>query len=83
MDHTAADFKELFAWVAVTAVLFDGVFDGLLREAVFQFERGERKPVDEQAEVQGSTGFIGAIRQLTGDAETVLRKKFGCFFVAR
>ena len=34
MRHAAAQFEELLAWVAVTAVLLDGVFDGLLREAV-------------------------------------------------
>jgi hypothetical protein len=39
MNHAAPELEELFARVAVAAVLLDGVLDGLLGKAVLQFKR--------------------------------------------
>jgi hypothetical protein len=52
--------------------LFDGVFDGLLGETVFQLEGGDGKTVDERAEVEGAAGFVCAVGGLAGDGEAVL-----------
>jgi len=51
VDHAAAEFKQLLAWIAVTLVLLDGVFDGLLSQTVLQLERRYGQAVDEQRQV--------------------------------
>jgi hypothetical protein len=37
-EGTAFEFKDGFAWIAILAVLFFGVFGGLSGEGVFEFE---------------------------------------------
>ena len=71
VDEAAAELEEQLARVAVPTVLLDGVVDGLLREAVLQLEGGDREPVDEEAEVEGTRGVVGAVAELPGDAEDV------------
>ena len=74
--HTAAELEELFARVAVAFVLFDGVFDRLLGEAVLQLERGDRQAVDEQAEVERPLSLVAAVTELARDREAVPRVAF-------
>ena len=72
MRQAAAEFEELFPWVAVPLVLLDGVFHRLLGQAVLQLEGGHGQAVDEQAEVQGKLGLVAAVTELSGHAEPVL-----------
>ena len=58
--------------VPVALVLLDGVGDGLLRQAVLQLERADRKPVDEQGDVEGELGLVLGVVELAGDGEAVL-----------
>ena len=83
VDEAAAELEEQLARVAVTTVLLDGVVDGLLGEAVLQLERGDREPVDEEAEVEGTRGVVGAVAELPGDAEDVAGVLLGGAGVAR
>ena len=75
MDDAAPELEELFARVTVAAVLLDGVLDGLLGQAVFEFKRRERQAVDEQAQVQRPARLVLAVTQLARDAETVFGKE--------
>src|SRR5271166_1450198 len=71
MRHAAAEFEQPLAWIAVTFVLLDRVFDGLLRQAVFQFEGRNRQPVDEQREIEGVRNLIVTVTKLPRDRETI------------
>ena len=75
MHHAAPELKQLFARVAVAAVLLHRVFDRLLGQAVFQFKRGDGQAVNELAQVQRPARFVRAVTQLAGDAETVFCKQ--------
>ena len=77
VDHAAAEFEQLLARIAVTLVLLDGVFDGLLGQAVLQFECRHRQAVDEQRQVEGVGGVVPAVAKLAGDGEAVQRKALG------
>ena len=54
VDHAAAEFEQLLARIAVALVLLDGVFDGLLGQAVLELERRNRQAVDEQRQIERS-----------------------------
>ena len=82
MRHRAAELEELFARVAVAFVLFHSVFDRLLGQAVLQLERGDRKAVDEQAEVERPLSLVAAVTELARDREAVLRIAFSSSGVA-
>ena len=73
----AAELEELLAGGTVTLVLFHGVLDRLLSEAVFQLERGDRQAIDEQAEVERTLGLITTVAELPCNRKTVLRVEFG------
>jgi hypothetical protein len=83
MDHAPPELEELLPRIAVAAVLLDGILDRLFGEAVLKFKRGEGQAVDEQAQVQRPARLIGAVTQLTSDAETVPRMQCGRLRVAR
>ena len=69
VHDAAAELEEQLPRVAVALVLLHGVLDGLLGQAVFQLERGDRQAVDEKAEVERELGLVLAVAQLPGDAE--------------
>ena len=75
MHHAAPELKQLFARVAVAAVLLHRVFDRLLGQAVFQFKRGDGQTIDELAQVQRPARFVRAVTQLARDAETIFCKQ--------
>jgi len=52
-------------------VLFHGIFDRLLDQAVFQLKSRHRQPIDEGAQIQRSLAFLPAVAELPGDAEPV------------
>ena len=70
--HAAAELEEGLARVAVPFVLPDGVVEGLLREAVLEFEGEDGQPVDEEPDVQRALSVVPAVAKLAGDAELVL-----------
>ena len=70
--HAASELEEFLAGVAVALVLFHGVLNRLLGEAVFQLERGNRQAVDEQAEVERSLGLVTAVAELACNRKAVL-----------
>ena len=69
--HAAPQLEEFLPGLAVPLVLLDGVFDGLLGEAVLQLEGGQGQAVDEQRQVEGAPGLVVAVVELPGDAEAV------------
>src|SRR5581483_464427 len=67
----SARLEEEFLGVSVPLVLLYRVLNGLFCQAVLQFERGERQPVDKDCHVQRELAFVLAIAQLARDAEDV------------
>ena len=57
MHDAAPKLEEQLARVAVAFVLLDGVFDGLLGQAVLELKGGDGQAVDEQAQIQGAHAF--------------------------
>ena len=55
----------------VAQVLLDGVGDRLPGQAVLEIEGGDRKAVDEQAQVERAPGLVTAVAELPRDAEAV------------
>lgn len=82
MNDTAPELEELFARVTVAFVLFDGIGDGLLGEAVFELKGGNRQAVDEETQVESELGFIAAVAQLAGDGKAVGGETLDGFGVA-
>ena len=79
MRHAAPEREQFFARIAVPFVLFDGILRRLFGQAVFQFEGGDGKPVDEQAQsVQRQLRVVETVAKLAGYAETVLAIAFLC-----
>ncbi len=71
MHHTAAKLKELFARIAIAAVLLNGIFHCLFGETVFQFKGSNRQAANKQAQIQRAARLIGTVGQLTRDGEAV------------
>ena len=61
MHHAPAEFEQFFARVAVALVLLDSVGDGLLGQAVLQFEGRDRQPVDEQRQIESMGRIVAAV----------------------
>ena len=70
MHHAAAELEELFARVAVAAVLLDGVLDGLLGQAVLELKSGNGQAVDEQAQIQRPTRLRRGCRPVAASSRT-------------
>src|SRR5690606_5400338 len=51
-------------------------------QAVFQFEGGYRKTVDEESKIERALGFGAAVAELAGDAEDVRGMAFRSGFVS-
>ena len=82
MHHAAAKLKKLLARVAVAAVLLHRVLDGLLGEAVFQLEGGDRQAVDKQAQIERAACFVVTVGELARDRKTILGVQRLCLGVA-
>ena len=61
VDHAAAEFEQLLAWITIALVLLDRVFDGLLGQAVLELERRHWQAVDEQRQIEGVGGVVPAV----------------------
>ncbi len=72
VGHAAAELKQLLARVAVLLVLPHRIVNGLLGEAVLQFEREDRQAVDEEPEVERPLRLVAAVAKLPDDAEAIL-----------
>jgi hypothetical protein len=82
VNHAAAGLEQFFSAVAVALVLLDGILDRLLRQAVLEFERGDRQAVDEQRKIERVGGVVAAVAKLAGDREPVQREAPGGLGVA-
>ena len=82
MGHAPAELEQLLARIAIALVLFDGVVDGLLRQAVLEFECQNWQAVDEQHDIERPLGLVPAVAQLPGDGEPVLIESLFCFLIA-
>ncbi len=52
VDDAAPEREEFFSRIAVAPILLDRVLHRLFRQAVLQFEGGNRQAVDEEAQIQ-------------------------------
>jgi hypothetical protein len=52
MDGASLELEQQFLRIAIPFVLLDRVGDGLLRQIVFEFERGNRQAIDEQTQIE-------------------------------
>ncbi len=74
MRHAAAKLEDAARADRDPLVLLDGVGDGLLRETVLELEGRDRKPVDEEPQIERVLVVAQAVTELASDAEAVLRK---------
>ncbi len=74
VSEAAPELKQQLARVTVAFVLLNGIFNGLLRQAVLQLEGGDGQSVDKDAQVERELGFVFAVAKLARDAETVSGK---------
>ena len=81
--HAAPEREQFFARTSIPLVLFDGIPHRLFGQAVFQFKGGDRKAVNEQAQVQRQLRVVEAVAKLAGYAETVLAIAFLCSGIVR
>src|SRR5450759_2901151 len=82
VNDAASEREEWFARVTIAAILLDGIFDGLLTEAVLELEGRDGQAVDEQAEVECAPRLVAAVGELPHHAEAVAGVQLGSFRVA-
>jgi hypothetical protein len=76
VNDTTGKLKRRFPWVTIALVLFFGVVNGLVGSGVFEFQGGDRHPIQEQHHINGKSWIAFGVMDLTGDGEAVFLEVF-------
>src|SRR5260370_22586666 len=82
MHDATSECEERFAGIAVAPVLFNGVSDRLLGQAVLELESRDGKPVNKQAEIKRPHGFIATVAELPRHAEAIFGVECNSLLIA-
>ena len=74
MHQAAGEGEQGFTGIAIRLVLLNGVTDVLAGEVVLELKGGHRQAVHEQGQIEGAAALLGAVGELAGEAEAVLRE---------
>ena len=71
MHDASPKLKNQFLRIAIAPVLLLRIRHRLFCEAVLQFERGDRKAIDEDTQIQCELGLVPTVAKLAGHTESV------------